>query len=276
MSETEKDAAFGQQRLNTQNNEFNIQQFLMKQAIGKMNTATLVKVEAVHVPAGVSPVGFVDVTPLVNQLDGSNQAVPHTTVYGLPYARIQGGKNAVIVDPQVDDIGICVFAQADISTVKASKAAGNPGSKRRFDMADGMYIGGALNVAPERYVKIDDTGITIEGVATVTIHGNNTTINATSATVNADSLTANTSTTEIHASTATITASTTTVNGNFVVNGVTSLNGPLAQVSGSAGGGATMQGPLIVTNDVTAQGHSLATHTHGGVQTGGGNTTGPS
>jgi hypothetical protein len=274
MSET-NDGAFGQQDLNTGNNEFNIQQFLVKQAIGRMNTATLVQIVAVHSPVGVVPVGFVDVLPFVNQLDGGNNAVPHGTVYGLPYARVQGGANAVIIDPQVGDIGVCIFAQADISAVKSSKAAANPGSKRRFDMADGMYIGGALNAAPVRYLMIDDSGVTIEGVASVTIHGDNTTINATSATINADTLTANTTTTAINATNATITATTTTVDGNLVVNGATSLNGPLAQLSGGAGGGATMQGPLTVTNDVTAQGKSLATHTHGGVQPGGGNTSGP-
>ena len=260
MSET-NDGAFGQQDLNTPNNEFNIQQFLIKQAIGRMNTATLVQIVAVHAPVGVVPVGFVDVLPLVNQLDGGNNAVPHGTVYGLPYVRIQGGANAVIIDPHVGDIGVCIFAQADISAVKASKAAANPGSKRRFDMADGMYICGALNAAPVRYMMIDDSGVTIEGVASVTIHGNNTTINATTATINADTLT--------------ITATTTTVDGNLIVNGATSLNGPLTQATGGAGGGATMQGPLTVTGEVTAAGKHLSTHTHGGIQPGSGNTSGP-
>lgn len=255
------DGAFGQQQLNTPNDEFNVQQFLIKQALGRVNTATLVKVEAVHAPVGIVPVGFVDVTPLVHQLDGSNKAVPHTTIYNIPYVRIQGGKNAFVVDPQPGDIGMCVFAQADISSVKATKAAATPGSKRRFDMADGMYVGGLLNAAPERYVMIDDSGITIEGVAAVTIHGDNTTINANSATVNANDITMN--------------ADQTTVNGNFTVNGVTALNGPLSQASGAAGGGATMQGPLTVTEDVTASGTSVHTHTHSGVQPGGGNTGGP-
>ncbi|MCV5785427.1 phage baseplate protein, partial [Escherichia coli] len=34
-------------------------------------------------------------------------------------------------------------------------------------------------------------------------------------------------------------------------------------------------GPVTVTNDVTASGISVATHKHGGVQTGGGTTGGP-
>lgn len=224
------DGSFGQQELSTPNTEFNIQQFLIKQAIGRMNTATLVRVETVRAPVGVAPVGFVDVTPLVNQIDGANQAVPHTRVFNLPYVRIQGGANAVIVDPQPGDIGICVFAQADISSVKASKDVSNPGSKRRFDMADGMYIGGALNTTPERYVMIDDNGITIEGVATVTIHGDNTTINADNATVNADQ---------------------TTVNGNATVNGNVNVNGNISAT-----------GTVTGETDVIFAGFSAVSHVH--------------
>jgi hypothetical protein len=44
---------------------------------------------------------------------------------------------------------------------------------------------------------------------------------------------------------------------------------------GASGGGATMLGPVTVINDVKAGGKSLMTHTHGGVQTGSGNTGGP-
>ncbi len=174
MSEIE--SAFGQQHLSTQNNEFNVIQFLIAQATGRMNTATVVKVVGVS-GIGVNPVGFVDVIPQVNQLDGADVAVPHGTVFQLPYARIQGGANAVIVDPQVNDLGIAVFAQADISAVKSSKAAANPGSKRRFDMADGMYIGGLLNGTPTRYVTVDDTGIKIHGAALVTIEATEIVLN---------------------------------------------------------------------------------------------------
>lgn len=61
----------------------------------------------------------------------------------------------------------------------------------------------------------------------------------------------------------------------IVFNGAVTINGPLTQGKGSAGGGASMLGPVAVTNDVTAGGKSLMKHTHGGVQTGGGNTGAP-
>ncbi|MBP1000580.1 Gp138 family membrane-puncturing spike protein [Serratia fonticola] len=61
----------------------------------------------------------------------------------------------------------------------------------------------------------------------------------------------------------------------IVLNGNVTINGNLEQGMGTGGGTATMQGPVKVTNDVTAGGKSLMGHTHGGVQTGGGSTGKP-
>lgn len=66
-----------------------------------------------------------------------------------------------------------------------------------------------------------------------------------------------------------VTSPTITLNGNVTING------SLSQGMGAAGGTATLRGPVTVTNDVTAGGKSVMTHTHSGVQTGGGNTGGP-
>ncbi|CRY69686.1 Mu-like prophage protein gp45 [Yersinia pekkanenii] len=61
----------------------------------------------------------------------------------------------------------------------------------------------------------------------------------------------------------------------IVLNGAVTINGPLSQGKGDAGGSATMLGPITVTNDVAAGGVSLKSHKHSGVQTGGGDTGGP-
>ncbi|MRT14840.1 phage baseplate protein [Enterobacteriaceae bacterium RIT711] len=61
----------------------------------------------------------------------------------------------------------------------------------------------------------------------------------------------------------------------IVLNGAVTINGSLSQGMGPGGGTATMLGPVVVTNDVTAGGKSLETHTHSGVQTGSGNTGAP-
>ncbi|AIR07177.1 phage baseplate assembly protein V [Cedecea neteri] len=61
----------------------------------------------------------------------------------------------------------------------------------------------------------------------------------------------------------------------IVLNGAVTINGTLSQGMGEGGGGATMLGPIIVTNDVTAGGVSLKNHTHKGVEPGSGNSGGP-
>ncbi len=176
----------GQKDLSTQSSAYNARAFQIRQEIIKLETTTVVRVQAVRVEGRVSEVGLVDVLPLVDQMDGQGNPVEHTVIYNVPFIRVQGGKNAVIVDPQVGDIGMCNFASRDITRVKRDKKAALPGSKRVMSFADGLYTGGILNGAPERYVIIDDDGIEIEGTATVTVHGDNTTINADTATINAD------------------------------------------------------------------------------------------
>ena len=145
--------------------------FVIQQALSKVQTATIVKVIACSNDGGVSPVGTVDVQILVNQISGQKVATPHVTMYGLPYLRIQGGSNAVIIDPQPGDIGIAVFASRDITTVKSTKAQASPNTFRMHDFADGMYLGGLLNGVPLQFIQFSTAGIVVSvpPVATATI-----------------------------------------------------------------------------------------------------------
>lgn len=149
--------------------EYNALTFLIRQMLSELNAVTLVQVKKVTNTGGVAAVGFVDVQPLINQQDGFGSAVPHGVLHDLPYFRIQGGTNAVIIDPVVGDIGIALFADKDISVIKSTKKRGNPGSARRFSMSDGLYIGGVLNGAPTNYVQFsgNDINITATGVVNV-------------------------------------------------------------------------------------------------------------
>ena len=156
-------------------NAFN---FKVGQAIKDVSTAIPVIVKGVQA-GGVGVVGYVDVLPLVANVSGSNEAVQPVTLYHLPYFRLQGGKAAIICDPEINDIGLAVFAQTDTSTVKAGTTEPQqPGSKRRYSMSDGWYIGGFLNQAPSVYVELTQNntvvinasgGVTING--TVTVNG---------------------------------------------------------------------------------------------------------
>jgi hypothetical protein len=150
--------------------------FIIQQALSKVQTATVVKVIACSNDGGVSPVGTVDVQILVNQISGQKVATPHVTMYGLPYLRIQGGVNAVIIDPQPGDIGIAVFASRDLTNVKSTKAQANPGSFRMHDFADGMYLGGLLNGIPSCFVQFVANGINIVSPTQVTIQSPTVTV----------------------------------------------------------------------------------------------------
>lgn len=166
--------------------EFNSIRFLVKQLIGEVNTATLVQVISCTNSGGLSAVGTVDVKPLVNQLDALNQALPAGTIHSIPYFRLQGGKNAFIMDPEPGDIGIAVFASRDISSVKANKAQANPGSFRRFDWSDGLYIGGVLNGVPSQYVQFSTAGIKLYSPTAIEMDAPTLTINAPTITITGD------------------------------------------------------------------------------------------
>lgn len=149
--------------------EFSRLTFVFTQLLRGKAFATIVKVVACSNDGGIVPVGTVDVVPMVNQVDGANNPVPHTTIYGMPYTRIQGGHNAVIIDPQPGDLGIAVFSSRDISNVVATKAQAGPGSLRVCDYADGMYIGGLLNGVPVNYAAITDAVLTLHHVTKIVI-----------------------------------------------------------------------------------------------------------
>jgi hypothetical protein len=169
---------YGQAMPGDANSEFNATSFLIKQLIARVHTATVVQVQKVTNSGDVSPVGLVDVLPLVNQIDGFGNATPHVTVYGLPYVRIQGGRNAVIIDPEVGDLGVALFCSRDISAVKSAKKQSNPGSRRRYSMSDGIYLGGILNATPEQYVRLFSGGIDIKTSNPVTITASNATLDS--------------------------------------------------------------------------------------------------
>ena len=126
-----------------------------------MQTVTLVEIQSCTNDGGVSPFGFVNVLPLVNQLDAAGNPIPHITIFNVPYLRIQGGANAIILDPQDGDIGLCVFASRDITKVKNTQAQANPGSARQFDFSDALYVGGMLNAEPEQFIQFNEDGISI-------------------------------------------------------------------------------------------------------------------
>jgi len=136
--------------------------FFIQQALGKVGTVKLVKVMGVENAGELAAVGFVDVKIMVNLVDGLlGSAMSHDTVFQLPYFRLQGGLNAIIMDPVVGDIGFAVICDRDISAVKNTKDYAPPGSFRRFSVSDGLYVGGVLNETPNQYITFTSDGIKI-------------------------------------------------------------------------------------------------------------------
>lgn len=160
----------------------------------RVNTCMPVQVTAVKA-GGLGPVGFVDVQVMVTQLTGNNTVVANPSIQNVPYFRVQGGKNAVIIDPQVGDIGVACFCQRDISSVKKVRAVAPPGSHRMFSFSDAVYFGGTLNGTPEQYIKFDGSGIAVYSPTKITCTApeilmeaeNSITMTAQNVTINASS-----------------------------------------------------------------------------------------
>jgi hypothetical protein len=147
--------------LNSATGKFNVDVTIIKQMLGRVRTATLVKIVSCTNDGGVSPIGFVDATPLVFAVDGIFNTYPHGTIHNFCYVRVQGGSNAIIMDPQPGDIGLAVICDRDISVIKNTVKEGPPGSRRRFDLTDGVYCFSVLSPggAPQQYWRFSTAGI---------------------------------------------------------------------------------------------------------------------
>ena len=153
------DEVFGQEHFASENDDYNQLVFVVQSLLSGVNVATLVKVMGVTPGAG-GAAGTVDVLPLLNQVTGNGLGVEHTTVYGLPFFRLQGGANAVVCDPAMGDLGLAVFCDRDTSAIvnqptsALSVPGAMPGSYRRFNFSDGFYLGGwGATVVPSQFVQ---------------------------------------------------------------------------------------------------------------------------
>ena len=95
---TDNSAYFGQTDPTSAQGDWNQMRFLIRQQMAKLNTSMPVRVIAVQA-VGLEPVGFVTVRILVDQVSGDDMAIPHSDIPNVPYFRLQGGTNAVIIDP---------------------------------------------------------------------------------------------------------------------------------------------------------------------------------
>lgn len=136
----------------------------------KVNTIELVKVVGVNGSK-------VDVIPALDGIDTNGDRIPSSIIHSVNIFRNQAGKNAVIINPKVGDIGLLLVCKHDISNFDAGLVV--DGSE--FNYGDGVYLGGVLgfNEEPEQFIEFGDTGITITSPSSLTINAQSATINAT-------------------------------------------------------------------------------------------------
>lgn len=180
------DAFYGQLDGTAPNSEFNAAHFHARQHAARLRTGIPVKIIAVH-GGGVGAPPTVDVQPLVNQVDSQGNSTPHGIIYGIPVTRNQGGGNAIINDPNVNDVYHAVVADRDISSLKNNAGAqSNPGSGRRHDLSDMVLHAAFLNPdAPTTYINLNGGNVVISTTGAVTITSTGpVTINAPNLIVN--------------------------------------------------------------------------------------------
>lgn len=234
------EAGYGQMDPTDVAHPFNAQTFMIESIMARMNTAKPVVVVGVS-GGGVGQPPTLSVQPMVNQIDGEGFNSPHGIIHGIPVARLQGGKSAIINDPKVGDRGIMICADRDISSVKTNRDVSGPGSFRRHDAADGMFVPCLFGDQPEQYVFFTDDGIVILDKT-----GNKVTFDPAGMTL-ADAF------------------------GNVVAM----ANGSMTITPGA--GTLTVNGSIVATGGISSNGgmHTMAGHVHSGVDPGAGDSGPP-
>lgn len=148
----------GQGNLRDTQNDASLIEFIGRKIINGMATITLVQVKAVSGDT-------VDVQPMVHQLDGANNAIPHGIIHALPWFSLRAGAAAIRATPVVGDIGMAAFCHNDTSSVRATKKPAPPPSRRRFDWADGLYLGGFLGPVATAFIDVTEDQIEVKAPA---------------------------------------------------------------------------------------------------------------
>ena len=192
--------------------------------------------------------------------NGINQSTTLPLLVDVPVVFPRGGGCTLTFPVKAGDECLVVFADRCIDFWWQNGGVQEPVDDRMHDLSDAFCIVGPQSQAQKisgistsaAQLRTDDGAAFVEVAA-----GHNITVKTPGAL------------------TATAEGGTTIISPTITLNGNVTINGNLSQGMGESGGTATMLGPVTVTNDVKAGGKSLMTHTHGGVQTGGGNTGAP-
>lgn len=146
--------------------------YIIESLISNIHTMMPVKILSVTVPPdSLAPIGRCEVLPLVQQIDGSNNVYPMGKIINVPYLRVQGGSNAIVIDPQVGDVGLCGFCERDISIVKRTGELSAPDTRRKYDINSAVYMFTMMSGAPTQYIHFKSSGIDIKTTGDLNING---------------------------------------------------------------------------------------------------------
>ncbi|HBR7615708.1 TPA: phage baseplate protein [Klebsiella pneumoniae] len=184
--------------------------------------------------------------------DGNKSTKDYPLLVDVPVVFPRGGGCTLTFPVSEGDECLVIFADRCIDFWWQSGGIQEPVDGRMHDLSDAFCIVGPQSQAKKirgisttaAQLRTDDGSAFIE----LSAGGDITATTAGNATINAPEI---------------------------ILNGNVTINGNLSQGMGDGGGTATMRGPVTVTNDVTAGGKSLMTHTHGGVEHGNDSTGEP-
>lgn len=146
--------------------DFNILSFIIENVVrGMVNTALPVTVSAVDADNLK-----VSVKPLIAQRDGENNSIAMPEIFDIPFFRYQAGTAALMITPQVDDIGVALFFQTDASGLqKGDNSVIPPRMLTPYPLFSAVYIGGIMQKEPETVIEITNDNITIKANKEVSI-----------------------------------------------------------------------------------------------------------
>ena len=149
----------------TDNNEFNVWQFMIKSALSKIRTAFLAKVVNVY-----KEKNLVDIFPIIKGVDANGNELDQVPIFRIPYFQYVGGSNKIIITPEVNDYGLCITSDRDITNFKINRKETKPATLRMFDARDSFYVGGFLNEKQiKNLIEINNNGIKVKTDGTMTI-----------------------------------------------------------------------------------------------------------
>ena len=210
---------------------------------------------------------MVDVRIVQPEIDLAGNNIPMPVITNIPVSFVRCGKSHITHPINKGDTGFIVFADRDISSWVETNNKSVVDSARTHSMQDSYFVpgivGGGNNANPNDVeIKYNNTTIHLRKNGDVDIN------TPSKVNVNASS--------EVNVTTEKLTVNVPNsyFNGNVFVSQLLTTGGFVS--NGTSGGGtAQFTGSINATGDVTANGTSLDTHVHSGVQSGTSNTGQP-